>query len=127
MISDLHYQSTLDAVYVYVVPWLEFPIVPSYPHYPLTPRFARNPLSTVAPIRQSRPDAGLGFQVEALETFDRLWAGFRESRRCSRDTYPESCITEYILIYEDEGVRSTLCSGLSNLLLLSLHYSQAQS
>jgi hypothetical protein len=27
--------------------------------------------------------------------------GFRESRRCSRDTYPESYISEYILIYED--------------------------
>jgi len=27
-------QSTLDAVYVYVVPWSEFRIVPSYPHYP---------------------------------------------------------------------------------------------
>ena len=27
-------QSTLDAVYVYVVPWSELPIVPSYPHYP---------------------------------------------------------------------------------------------
>jgi len=27
--------STLDAVYVYVVPWSEFPIVPSYPHYPV--------------------------------------------------------------------------------------------
>ena len=25
---------------------------------------------------------------------------FRESRRCSRDTYPESYITEFILIYE---------------------------
>jgi len=25
-------QSTLDAVYIYVVPWSEFPIVPSYPH-----------------------------------------------------------------------------------------------
>ena len=31
--ADSHYQSTLDAVYVYVVPWTEFPIVPSYPHY----------------------------------------------------------------------------------------------
>jgi len=31
---DFSYQSTLDAVYVYVVPWSEFPIVPSYPHYP---------------------------------------------------------------------------------------------
>jgi len=32
--SASHYQSTLDAVYVYVVPWSEFPIVSSYPHYP---------------------------------------------------------------------------------------------
>jgi len=31
---DSHYQYTFDAVYVYVVPWSEFPIVPSYPHYP---------------------------------------------------------------------------------------------
>ena len=31
-----------------------------------------------------------------------LWEGFRESRRCSRDTYPESYIAEYILIYEDK-------------------------
>ena len=30
-----------------------------------------------------------------------VWEGFRESRTCSRDTYPESYITEYILIYED--------------------------
>ena len=29
--SVSHYQSTLDAVYVYVVPWSEFPIVPSFP------------------------------------------------------------------------------------------------
>jgi len=34
VVSDSHYQSTLDVVYVYVVPWSEFPIVPSYPHYP---------------------------------------------------------------------------------------------
>ena len=32
-----------------------------------------------------------------------LWEGFRESRRCSRDTYPESYITENILIYEENG------------------------
>ena len=32
--SDSHYQSTLDAVYVYVVSWSEFPVVPSNPHYP---------------------------------------------------------------------------------------------
>ena len=34
VVSDSHYQSTLDAVYVYEVPWSEFPIIPSYPHYP---------------------------------------------------------------------------------------------
>ena len=33
VVSDSHYLSTLDAVYVYAVPWSEFPIVPSYPHY----------------------------------------------------------------------------------------------
>ena len=32
--SDSDYQSTLDAVYVYVLPWLEFPIVVSYNHFP---------------------------------------------------------------------------------------------
>jgi len=32
--THTHTQSTLDAVYVYEVPWSEFPIVPSYPHYP---------------------------------------------------------------------------------------------
>ena len=31
-----------------------------------------------------------------------LWKGFRESRRCSRDPFPESYITEYVLIYEDK-------------------------
>ena len=46
------------------------------------------------------------------------WEGFRESRRCSRDTYPESYITEFILTYEDNRGstfalrRSTLDSGL---------------
>ena len=34
VVSDSHYQSTLDVVCVYVVPWSEFPMVPSYPHYP---------------------------------------------------------------------------------------------
>ena len=37
VVSNSHYRSTLDAVYVYVVPWPEFPIVPSYPHYPTPP------------------------------------------------------------------------------------------
>ena len=30
----LHYQSNMDALYVYVVPWSVFPIAASYPHYP---------------------------------------------------------------------------------------------
>ena len=38
VVSDSHYQSTLDAVYVYVVSWSEFPIVPSHPHYPHLPQ-----------------------------------------------------------------------------------------
>ena len=29
-----------------------------------------------------------------------LWEGCRERRRCSRDTYPEACITKYALVYE---------------------------
>ena len=29
---------------------------------------------------------------------DRLWEGYHESRRCSRDTYPESYITKYTKI-----------------------------
>jgi len=32
-----------------------------------------------------------------------LWEGFRESRRCSRDTYPESYITEYTSVYEENS------------------------
>ena len=31
------------------------------------------------------------------------WEEFRESRRCSRDTYPESYITEYTFVYEEKG------------------------
>ena len=31
----------------------------------------------------------------ALDCRQMPWEGFRESRRCSRDTYPESYITEY--------------------------------
>jgi len=32
VVSASPYQTTLDAVYVCVVPWSEFPIVPSDPH-----------------------------------------------------------------------------------------------
>jgi hypothetical protein len=34
LLLDPYYQFTLDAVYLYVVPWSELPIVPSYPRYP---------------------------------------------------------------------------------------------
>jgi len=37
VVFDPHYQSTFDAIYVYVVPWSDFPTVPSYPHYPNHP------------------------------------------------------------------------------------------
>ena len=37
-----------------------------------------------------------------------LWEGHRESTRCSRDTYPQSCITEYTLVYEDKPKISRL-------------------
>ena len=30
-----------------------------------------------------------------------LWEGYHESRRCSRDTYPESYITKYTSIQRD--------------------------
>jgi len=35
-----------------------------------------------------------------LKTVER-WEGCRESRRCSRDTYPESYISPSILVYEE--------------------------
>jgi len=28
--------------------------------------------------------------------------GFRESKKCSKDTYPESYITDYTLVYEEK-------------------------
>jgi hypothetical protein len=41
--------------------------------------------------------------IDALAKWgDRLWEGFRESRRCSRHTYLESYITDHIIIYEVE-------------------------
>ena len=30
------------------------------------------------------------------------WEGYCESRRCSRDTHPESYITEYTMVYEEK-------------------------
>ena len=51
--------------------------------------------ANMAHIRQSRPDSGLVFQ--AIDSGP-LWEGYHESRRCSRDTYPESYITKYTRI-----------------------------
>ena len=42
---------------------------------------------------------------DAKKQRKREW--FLESRRCSRDTYPDSYITKYILIYEDKIKRET--------------------
>jgi hypothetical protein len=42
------------------------------------------------------------------------WEGFRASRRSSRDTYPESNITEYVLIYEDKQARLGGPSGVAS-------------
>jgi hypothetical protein len=35
------------------------------------------------------------------------WEVSRESRRCSRDNFPDSYITEYVLIYDDKNVQDT--------------------
>ena len=35
---------------------------------------------------------------DLLLLYTDLWEGCHESRRCSRDTYPESCITKYTSI-----------------------------
>ena len=37
--------------------------------------------------------------------------GFRESRRCSRDTYPESYITEYTSVYEEKEATQRAWEG----------------
>jgi len=49
VVSDSHYQSTLDAVYD-AVPWSEFPIVPSYPHYPHVPFVVGHPHALASQI-----------------------------------------------------------------------------
>ena len=38
-----------------------------------------------------------------LTDFHSSHEGYHESRRCSRDTYPESYITEYTLVYKDKA------------------------
>jgi hypothetical protein len=46
--------STLDAVYAYMVSWSEFPIVPSYPHYPHTSRRCQCPRTFLTDSLHSR-------------------------------------------------------------------------
>ena len=77
---------------------------------PKTPKFEiRNPTCEVPEMRKAKPRT----RDATPDTEQRkptpcrgrgglvLWKGFRESRRCSRDTYPESYITEHTLAYED--------------------------
>ena len=68
--------------------------------YPLNPRTARCGLPKVA----SRPLSyrHSSFCGSGSESFRNkadcrfaFWEGYHESRRCSRDTYPESCIAKY--------------------------------
>ena len=39
--------------------------------------------------------SGATFSTKFLNTIDRLWEGYHESGRCSRDAFPESYITKY--------------------------------
>ena len=44
----------------------------------------------------------LGFSCDKTQGWlAQLWEGFRESRRCSRNTFPESYVTEYTSVYEE--------------------------
>ena len=71
--------------------------------YPLSRAFLRAFSIHRAP-QIGRPDLKLGRLVSLgspqmhLSCTDRRREGCRESRRCSRDTYPESCITKYASI-----------------------------
>ena len=65
VVSDSHYQSTLDAVYVYVVPWSEFPIVPSYPHYPHRCRAKREHLGRVYGLLPESQGRNLALKAKA--------------------------------------------------------------
>ena len=73
---------------------------------PAVDRIHLGPASLVH-VRLSMPNSGLGFQAKVRKTFGGVpasliigygvidsWLGYHESRRCSRDTYPESYITK---------------------------------
>jgi len=55
-----------------------------------------------------------------------LWEGYHESKRCSRDTYPESYITKYTSIRRkhhpaNSAVHTRLTSAFSEMLVLRSH------
>jgi len=55
----------------------------------------------------------------------RVWEGCHESRRCSRDTYPESYISPSILVYED--YTHTQSKGGARLRVVILHFDRQLS
>ena len=67
VVSDSHAQSNLDAVYVYVVPWSEFPI-PS-PALRIGAIHSSRCRANMAQIRRLRPDYGLGIEVKVPKIF----------------------------------------------------------
>ena len=50
----------------------------------------------------------------SISYIERLWEVYRESRRCSRDTYPESYITKYTSIrrYTGRLEGGAACKGI---------------
>jgi len=83
-----------------------------------------------------RQQGCLGRHQIVIERVERggLWEGYHESRRCSRNTYPESYITKYTSIRREtvtalspsETFTEILAAGTQPFLLL-LCYSQAWS
>ena len=65
-VSDFHYQSTLETVYVYVVPWPEFPIVPSYLHYPWPAKLvaSNDPQSSTLNSKHHTPKASAALHIQ---------------------------------------------------------------
>ena len=48
--------------------------------------------------------------------------GYHESRRCSRDTYPESCITKYTCIRRNNGSDMCMCRVISNCMMQQVRF-----
>jgi len=145
VVSDSHYQSTHDAVYVYVVPWSEFPIVPSYHHYPhaarvdLSPRAQRkltnllfeltNPLAELTNIlsfvRSPADRAGIrqGDTFTALHDakVDKNDADGPASGRVGPTSGPETRASAKV----DKGVGFEEAVAMLEVRSLLLYYSQA--